>query len=188
VAILVIDAGGGATVEDAKIAGLIEDAGRATVVVLNKRDVVPRAQVDTRVQETRETLPFLSWAPVILTSALTGAGVATLPEAAARVFASASKRISTGELNRFLEALVAYKPPPAGPNGKHVRLYFATQAQIRPPTFVFSANHPTDVPVSYRRFLSNQLRATYGFEGSPIRIVMRERKKKKLPPMPRHRD
>jgi GTP-binding protein len=182
VAILVIDAGGGATVEDAKIAGLIEDAGRPTVVVLNKRDVVPRAQVDTRVEETRETLPFLSWAPVMLTSALTGAGVATLPEAAARVFASSSKRISTGELNRFLEALTADKPPPAGPNGKHVRLFFATQAQIRPPTFVFAANHPTDVPVSYRRFLSNQLRAAYGFEGAPIRIIMRARKKKKLPP------
>jgi len=168
---------------------MIEEAGRATVVVLNKRDVVPRAEVDKRVENTRETLPFLNWAPVMLTSARTGAGVAALPEAAARVFAAASRRISTGELNRFLEAVVADKPPPAGPNGRHVKLYFATQPQVRPPTIVFSANHPTAVPVSYRRFLSNQLRAAYGFEGTPIRIVMREhRKKRKQMPGGRSRD
>ncbi|MES1157890.1 MAG: ribosome biogenesis GTPase Der [Haliangium ochraceum] len=178
VAALVIDAGAGATVEDAKIAGMIEESGRATIIILNKKDVVPRAEINSKIDASRETLPFLSWAPTFLTSALTGAGVAEIPLAAARVFQQASRRVSTGEVNRFLEAIIADKPPPAGPNGRHVRLYFATQAQVRPPTFVISANHPTAVPFSYRRFLSNQLRQTYGFEGTPIRIVLREHRKK----------
>jgi GTP-binding protein len=186
VAVLVIDAGGGATDEDAKIAGLIEDSGRATILIFNKKDVVPRADIDSRIEKSKETIPFLSWAPVLLTSALTGAGVAQIPVAAARVFEQASRRISTGEVNRFLEALVADKPPPAGPNGRHVRLYFATQPQIRPPTFVISTNHPTAVPLAYRRFLANQLRRAYGFEGTPIRIVLRvHRSKRSLPPTDR---
>jgi GTP-binding protein len=185
VAILVIDAGGGATVEDAKIAGLIEESGRATIIILNKRDSVPRAQINLKIETTKETLSFLPWAPILLTSAITGAGVGQIPLAAARAFEQTSRRISTGEVNRFLEEIVADKPPPAGPNGRHVRLYFATQAQIRPPTFVFSTNHPTAVPVSYRRFLANQVRRAYGFEGSPIRIVLRaHRKKRKSAPSP----
>jgi len=186
VAVLVIDAGGGATVEDAKIAGLIEESGRAAILILNKKDVVARSQIDSRIDATKETLSFLSWAPILLTSAVTGAGISGIPLAAQKVFEQASRRIPTGEVNRFLEALTADKPPPAGPNGRHVRLYFATQAQIRPPTFVFSANHPTAVPVSYRRFLANQVRRAYGFEGTPIRIVLRaHRKKRKSPPVAR---
>ncbi len=179
VAVLVIDAGGGATVEDAKIAGLIEESGRATIIILNKKDSVPKAQINSKIETTKETLSFLSWAPILLTSAVTGAGVAEIPIAAARVFEQTSRRVSTGEVNRFLEEIVADKPPPAGPNGRHVRLYFATQAQIRPPTFVFSTNHPTAVPVSYRRFLANQVRRAYGFEGTPIRIVLRAHRKKR---------
>ncbi|MEP6652195.1 MAG: ribosome biogenesis GTPase Der [Myxococcales bacterium] len=179
VAVLVIDAGGGATVEDAKIAGLIEESGRGGIIILNKKDAVPRAEINSRIEATKETLSFLPWAPILLTSAMTGAGVNQIPLAAKTVFEQASRRISTGEVNRFLETIITDKPPPAGPNGRHVRLYFATQAQIRPPTFVFSANHPLAVPVSYRRFLSNQIRQAYGFEGTPIRIVMREHRKKR---------
>jgi GTP-binding protein len=181
VAALVIDAHGGATVEDAKVAGMIEEAGRATMLILNKKDTVPRAEINKVIELCKETLPFLSWAPVLLTSAKTGAGVSEIPQVAARVFEQAARRVSTGEINRFLADVLADKPPPAGPNGKHVRLYFATQAETCPPTFVFSANHPLSVPVSYRRFLANQIRKTYGFEGTAIRIVMRaHRKKRKL--------
>jgi GTPase len=181
VAVLVIDAGGGATDEDAKIAGLIEDSGRATILIFNKKDMVPRADINSRIEKSKETIPFLSWAPILLTSALTGSGVAQIPAAAARVFEQACRRISTGEVNRFLETVVADKPPPAGPNGRHVRLYFATQPQIRPPTFVISTNHPTAVPLAYRRFLANQLRRVYGFEGTPIRIVLRVHRSKRNP-------
>jgi GTP-binding protein len=179
VAILVIDGGVGPTTEDAKIAGLIEDAGRAAIVLLNKKDLVPRAGSDAMLQATKETLPFLSWAPILWASAITGAGVVEIPRTAARVFGEASRRISTGELNRFLETVVASRPPPSGPMGKHVRLFFGSQVSLRPPTFVFSASHPDVVPPSYRRYLANQIRQTYGFEGTPVRIVLRERKRKK---------
>lgn len=179
VAVLVIDAGVGATTEDARLGGLIEDSGRAAVVVLNKKDAVPRAALDATLEKARETLPFLSWAPMLTTSALTGAGVGELPTVVAQAFAQASRRISTGEVNRFLEAVVADKPPPAAAGGRHVRLYFATQASVRPPTFVVSTNHPALVPFSYRRFLANQLRKTYGFKGTPLRIVLRAHRRKR---------
>jgi len=179
VAVLVIDAGAGPTTEDAKIAGLIEDAGRPAILVLNKRDLVPRAQSDATLAKTKETFPFLAWAPILWASARTGAGVLEIPRAAARAFEQSSRRIPTGELNRFLEQAVASRPPPSGAMGKHVRLFFGTQASLRPPTFVFSASHADVVPVSYRRYLANQLRQAYGFEGTPVRIILRERKRKK---------
>jgi GTP-binding protein len=187
VAVLVIDAGAGPTTEDAKIAGLIEDAGRPAILVLNKKDLVPRAQSDAMLQATKETFPFLAWAPILWASALTGAGVIEIPRAAARAFEQASRRISTGELNRFIEQVVASRPPPSGPMGKHVRLFFGTQASLRPPTFVFSASHADVVPPSYRRYLANQLRQSYGFEGTPVRIVLRERKRKKRSNPPKRR-
>ena len=133
VAVLVIDAREGATVEDAKIAGMIEEAGRACLLILNKKDLVPRAEIDAKITITREVIPFLSWVPVLATSARSGAGIGEIPARAATVFDEASRRIPTGELNRFLEAVLGDKPPPAGPSGRHVRLYYATQASVRPP-------------------------------------------------------
>ncbi|HEX2660206.1 MAG TPA: ribosome biogenesis GTPase Der [Polyangia bacterium] len=185
VAVLVIDAGVGPTTEDAKIAGLIEDAGRAAVIILNKRDLVPRRETDARLQVAKETFPFLSWAPILWSSALTSAGVGEIPRAAVRAFEQTARRIPTGELNRFVETVVAEHPPPSGATGKHARLYFATQVSSKPPTFVFSTNHPDVIPPSYRRYLSNQLRAAYGFEGTPIRIVLRPHRTKGGPPPPR---
>lgn len=182
VAVLVIDAGAGPTTEDAKIAGLIEDAGRAAVLVLNKKDLVRRAETDAKLAATKETFPFLSWAPILWASALTGAGVLEILRVASGAFEQTRRRISTGELNRFLEALVSERPPPSGATGRHVRLYFATQATVKPPTIVISTSNPDDVPASYRRFIANQLRKAYGFEGTPVRIVLRERRRKSKPP------
>jgi GTP-binding protein len=173
VAALVIDAREGATAEDARLASLIETAGRAALIVLNKKDLVSRADIDKRLESTREQLGFMSYAPVVLTSATTGAGVAALPAAAARLYAQASRRVSTGQLNKLFAELIAHHPPPAGPAGRHVRLYYATQTSVRPPTFVVSTNQPTDIGQAYRRFLMNQLRKAYGFEGTPVRIVLR---------------
>jgi GTPase len=182
VAALVIDAREGATAEDARLASLIEDSGRAALVVLNKKDLVGRAVIDAKVESTREALSFLRYAPVLLTSAVTRAGVTAILSEAARVFEQASRRVPTGELNQLLENLVAHKPPPAGRGGRHVKLYFATQPSIRPPTFFVSTNHPTEVGYPYRRFLINQLRKSYGFDGTPIRLVLRaHRQKRKLP-------
>lgn len=179
VALLVIDARLGATAEDARLAGLIEESGRCAIVVLNKKDLVGRADIDAKLESTREALAFMRYAPILVTSAVTRAGVVALVPEADRVVAQASRRISTGELNQLLEQIVAMKPPPAGPAGRHVRLYYATQPGIRPPTFYVSTNHPTDIGYPYRRFLTNQLRKAYGFEGTPLRLVFRAHKQKK---------
>ena len=183
VAALVIDARLGATAEDARLASLIEDSGRCALVVLNKRDLVGRAAIDAKVEATREALTFLRYAPVLLTSAVTRAGVTAILAEADKALAQASRRISTGELNKLLEQIVAHKPPPAGRGGRHVRLYYATQAQVRPPTFYLSTNHPAELGYPYRRFLVNRLREAYGFGGTPVRLVLRaHRQKKGAPP------
>jgi GTP-binding protein len=180
VAALVVDARLGATAEDARLASLIEESGRGALVVLNKRDLVPRAQLDARIETTREVLEFMRYAPVLTTSAVTRAGVTGIASEAARVLERASRRVSTGELNQLLEEIVARQPPPAGPAGRHVRLYYATQAGVRPPTFFVSTNHPADIGFAYRRFLINQLRKAYGFEGTPIRLVFRAHRQKTI--------
>jgi GTP-binding protein len=182
VAALVIDAREGATAEDARLASLIEDSGRCALVILNKKDLVGRAGIDAKVESTREQLAFLKYAPVLLTSAVTRAGVTTILSEASKALEQASRRISTGELNKLLEQIVAHKPPPAGRGGRHVRLYYATQPQIRPPTFFLSTNHPAEVGYPYRRFLMNRLREAYGFEGTPLRLVLRAHKQKKTAP------
>jgi GTP-binding protein len=178
VAALVIDAREGATAEDARLASLIEQSGRAALLVLNKKDLVSRAEIDKRVASTREQLKFMSYAPVVLTSAATGAGVPSIPGEASRLLSEASRRISTGQLNKLFEEIVARHPPPSGPAGRHVRLYYATQTSVRPPTFVVSTNQPGDIGAAYLRFLTNQLRKAYGFEGTPLRILLRARRKK----------
>jgi GTP-binding protein len=182
VAALVIDAREGATAEDARLASLIEDSGRCALVILNKKDLVGRAAIDAKVESTREQLAFLRYAPVLLTSAVTRAGVTAILTEASKALEQASRRISTGELNKLLEQIVAHKPPPAGRGGRHVRLYYATQASVRPPTFFLSTNHPAEVGYPYRRFLVNRLREAYGFEGTPLRLVLRAHKQKKTAP------
>ena len=179
VAALIIDATDGATAEDARLASLIEESGRAALIVLNKADLVPRQHIDKVMEEARETLSFVSYAPFILSSAKTGRGVIDIPKAASRVYAEWSRRVPTAELNRHFEAILARRPPPAGPAGRYVRMYFATQPETRPPTFVVSCNQPKAVGAPYRRYLANQLRQLYRFEGSPIRVVIRARKQKK---------
>lgn len=179
VAVLVVDARAGATAEDAKLAGFVEESGRAAIVVLNKTDLVPRAEIDGKIEATREALGFMAWAPVKLASAVTGRGVDEIPREAGRAFEQAARRVPTAELNRLFEGIVARHPPPAGPGGRHVRLYYATQAETRPPTFFVSSNHPAAVGHAYRRFLANQIRKAWGFEGTPLRIVLRAHRQKR---------
>jgi GTP-binding protein len=179
VAVLVIDAALGATAEDARLASLIDEEGRAAVIVLNKGDLIRRADLDAGVQAAREVIGFMSWAPTLVTSAATGRGVNDIPAAAERAFAAWSQRVPTSELNRHFEQIVNRRQPPSGPAGRHIRLYFISQPQIRPPTFFVSANDPKSVGQPYRRYLANQLRQIYGFEGSPIRVVIRAHRKKK---------
>lgn len=172
---LVIDARQGATAEDAKLASFIEDSGRAALLVLNKVDLVARSALDARVTDTRKELGFFAHVPVLLTSAVTGRGAAEIPAQAVRVFTAWSTRVPTGELNRHFEEMVTRRPPPAGPGGRHVKLYYMTQASTRPPTFYVSTNQPAAITYPYRRYLVNQLRKIYPFEGAPLRLAFRGR-------------
>jgi GTP-binding protein len=184
VAVLVIDAREGATAEDARLASLIEESGRGALVVLNKKDLVGRADIDKKIESTREALSFMRYAPVMVTSAVTRAGVTAILTEASKVLAGASVRVSTGALNTLLETILEKQPPPSGMGGRHVRLYYATQASVRPPTFYVSTNHPAEVGFAYRRFLINQLRKAYGFEGTPVRLVFRAHRSKRQAPPP----
>lgn len=183
---LVIDAGIGATAEDAKLASFIEESGRAAMVILNKMDLVRRSETDARTSAAREVLAFINYAPFLPMSAFTGRGVSSIPKMAADVFAAWSRRVPTSDLNKSFEEFVARRLPPSGPAGKHVKLYYITQADIRPPTFFVSTNLPNAVGHPYRRYLVNQLRQTYGFVGSPLRLALRaHRSKRKAQPRPK---
>lgn len=176
---LVIDAQLGATAEDAKLASFIEESGRAAIVILNKSDLIRRSEFDSHVQRARETLEFMNYAPFLPMSAITGRGVSSIPSRAIKVFQAWSQRVSTSELNKNFEEIVSRRLPPSGPAGKHVKLYYITQSGIRPPTFFVSTNEPKAVGQPYRRYLVNQLRLVYGFEGAPIRLALRAHKSKR---------
>jgi GTPase len=185
---LVIDAALGASAEDARLASFIEESGRAAMVILNKMDLVRRSESDARISAARATLDFMGYAPFLPMSAYTGRGVGGIPEVAARVFFQWTRRVPTSELNKSFEGIVARRLPPSGPTGRHVKLYFITQAEVRPPTFFVSTNLPKAVGQPYRRYLVNQLRQLYGFEGSPLRLALREhRSKRQAPPGTRER-
>ena len=175
VAVLVIDGKDGIGEQDARIAGLIQDAGRALVIVFNKTDLLT-ADDHKRLQEDLERkLQFVApWALVAHCSAQTGRGVRKLLDVVERCFRSFSQRVSTGALNRFFEGIVERHPPPLH-MGRPIRLYYITQAEACPPTFVVSVNHPEGMHYSYRRYLQNQLRETFKLEGTPVRLVARAR-------------
>lgn len=178
---LIIDAEQGASDQDAKLAGLVEEAGRALVIVANKSDLLagPKEEAKKQVRERiKEHLGFASYAPIRLVSAKTGSGVAGLLDEATAVYQEHGKRIATSELNRFFEALSESRPAPTF-KGKPVRIYYLTQLGIHPPTFALFANRPELVQYSYRRFLANQLRERFGFRGTPLKLSTRRRNQRK---------
>lgn len=181
VVILMIDAAEGVAEQDAKIAGIASDRGRAMIVVLNKSDLLTREQIDKAIERTREVLNFAQYAPVMTLSALTGRGTTKLLGEVDRAMESFRRRVSTGELNRFFEQVLAHHPPPPQ-GGRSVRLYYVTQAQVEPPTFVAVTNHPEDIHFSYRRYVANQIRKRFAFYGTPVRVVYRKKKNKRPGP------
>jgi GTP-binding protein len=175
VAVLVIDAPAGASEQDARLARAIEDSGRAVVVALNKSDLLRGVGAAGEVERrTREELHFLGYAPTALISALRGDGVADLMRRIDAVAVEHRRRVPTGELNRFFEE-VCQRHPPALHKGRPVRIHYLTQARTRPPTFVLWANHPEAVSPAYHRFLVNQLRQAYGFDGTPLRLQIKQK-------------
>ncbi|MBI2222050.1 MAG: ribosome biogenesis GTPase Der [Acidobacteria bacterium] len=179
VALLVIDATEGATDQDGAIAGEVEKAGSGVVIVVNKWDLMKGRGQDYAKEfddKLRFQLKFLEYAPLLHISALTGERTPKLLEMVDKVAVARARRIPTGELNRFIQAVTASHPP-ASPGKREVRILYAAQTAVNPPTFVFFTNVATEFHFSYERFLSNRLRESFGLIGTPIRIQVRKRQR-----------
>jgi GTP-binding protein len=183
VAVLVIDAVEGLTSQDAHVAGYAVEEGKGLVVAVNKWDLVAEKTdrtFDQYVEWIRGEAPFLEFAPIVSISAKTGQRVGRVLELAIDIWAERRRRVPTGELNRVLKAATDRTPPPLV-RGRRPRIFYATQAGIAPPTFVFFASDAASVHFSYRRYLENRLRDTFGFHGTTIRLVFRDRSSVKPP-------
>jgi GTP-binding protein len=176
VAVLVVDAGIGPAEQDARIAGKIEESGRACVIALNKADLVlGDARKDALRDLVTDTFHFMPWAPSVMLSAQRGDGVDRLLDVVDRAAREHAKRIPTAQLNRFFAEVIDEKPPPLH-HGRAVRIHYITQGGTRPPTFILWANHPEALAPAYKRFIANRLRDSYGFRGTPLRIFVKARK------------
>jgi GTPase len=178
VVVLVIDAVEGPTEQDAAIAGEADKAGRGLIVAVNKWDLKKDGTAtmgEAFDDGLLRRMKFLEYAPILHISALTGERVQKLLETVDRVAAARKRRVPTGELNRFIETVTAAHPP-ASPGKKELRVLYATQAGIAPPTFVLFTNVKTELHFSYERFLMNRFREAFGFEGSPVRIQVRAKR------------
>ena len=181
VVVLLIDAVEGPTEQDAAIGGEADKAGRGIVVAVNKWDLKKDGTESVGAvfdDGMRQRMKFLDYAPVLHISALTGERVPKLLETIGRVAAARRRRVTTGELNRFVETITAAHPL-ASRSRKEVRVLYATQAAAAPPKFVFFTNVATTLHFSYERFLMNRLREAFGFEGTPIRIQVRAKSKRR---------
>ncbi|MBX3227236.1 MAG: ribosome biogenesis GTPase Der [Labilithrix sp.] len=176
VVVLLCDAKDGVAEQDAKILGLANDRARGMIIALNKIDLLSKAELAKAEEDARDKISFASFVPVVLVSAKTGRGVAGLFGEIDKVAASFHGRVSTGELNRFFEQVLQTRPPPTS-GGRAPRLYYITQAESSPPLFVVIASNPEAVHFSYQRFVVNQLRKHFGFEGVPIKVVYKEKRR-----------
>ncbi|MFI5258496.1 MAG: ribosome biogenesis GTPase Der [Candidatus Limnocylindrales bacterium] len=177
VAVLVVDAFEGLTAQDAHVAGFVAEEGRGLVLALNKWDLLAEKtdrSFDEYVSSMRAEVPFLDFAPVVSISAKTGQRVGRVLELAVDVWGERRKRIPTPELNRVILSAGLRQAPPAGKLGPP-KIFYVTQVAVAPPTFVFFARHAAQIHFSYKRFLENQLRSEFGFDGTPLRLVFRER-------------
>ena len=176
VCILVIDANEGITEQDEKIAGLAHEAGKATIVAVNKWDLVDKDNTTTNSfnKKIGTALAYMSYAPILYISALTGQRVSKLFEQINYVHNQTNMRISTGMLNDVLADAVSRVQPPSD-KGRHLKIYYMTQISVAPPTFVLFANSIELFHFSYQRYIENCLRNTFGFRGTPIRLIVRQR-------------
>ncbi len=178
VALLMIDANDGVTEQDTKIAGIIHEEGKAVVVVVNKWDAVEKdTNTMERVRkEVLSSLKFMDWAPVLFLSALTGQRTHKVLETVDQVWAQNSKRIPTGVLNDALADATADVQPPAQ-NGRRLKIFYVTQQGVNPPTFIFFVNDEKLMHFTYQRYLENYFRKIFDFTGTPLRFIIRERKR-----------
>ncbi|MBN1335798.1 MAG: ribosome biogenesis GTPase Der [Deltaproteobacteria bacterium] len=177
--LLLVDAVEGASVQDARLAHLVADRGRALVFLVNRWDLVrDRPDRTARIleDEIRTAIPHATWAPILYTSARTGKGCQRIVPVVLKAWSGFARRIPTPDLNRFLGRLEATQPPPQRFHHP-VRLLYLAQTRVRPPTFALVSNTPEGIPDAYRRFLERRIRETWDFEGTPIRIHVRRRRK-----------
>ena len=185
VALLVLDATEGVTAADATIGGYAHESGRSVIIVVNKWDAVTTGRTDGKPPADREifekqmrtVLKYLSYAPVIFLSALKGTGMDRVLREVKSVAAERRKRVSTGQMNRFLERIDFQRAPV--PMAKRVRIFYMTQAAVAPPTFVLFTDREVKLHFAFERFLENQIRAAFGFKGTPIWFKVRARNAEK---------
>lgn len=176
VCLLLIDAAEGITEQDEHIAGIAHEAGKASVIVVNKWDLIEKdnTSVNAFTQKIYNALSYMTYAPILFISAKTGQRVSKLLEHINYVNEQAKLRISTGMLNDMLGDATAKVQPPSD-KGKRLKIYYMTQASVAPPTFVIFVNNAELFHFSYQRYIENCLRETFGFRGTPIRLVIRQR-------------
>ena len=176
VCLIMIDAGTGITEQDEKIAGIAHEAGKASIIVVNKWDSIEKDNSTTNHfnEKIRTALAYMPYAPIIYVSALTGQRCANIYEMINEAYTQANRRVTTGMLNDLLNDAMTRVQPPSD-KGKRLKVYYMTQTSVAPPTFVIFCNSQELFHFSYQRYIENCLRDTFGFEGTPVRIVIRQR-------------
>ena len=178
IVVLVLDAQDGVTEQDKKIAGYAYEAGKGVIIVVNKWDLVEKDDKTTLrfTEDIYDELGFLQFAPILFASALTKQRIHRLADMLKFVSEQQYRRVSTGTLNQLLQDAQTVNPVPSR-NGRIPKIYYMTQASVKPPTFILFVNEPELIHFSYMRFLENRLRESFGFEGTPIRLVLRGKKR-----------
>ncbi len=179
VVVMVIDASEGVTEQDAKIAGIAHDRGKAVIIAVNKWDAIEKDDktIYRFTEKVRNTLSFMPYAEMLFISAKTGQRLPKLFETIDMVSENHAMRVATGVLNEIMAEAVAMQQPPSD-KGKRLRLYYITQVSVKPPTFVIFVNDKELMHFSYTRYIENQIRDTFGFKGTPLHFIIRERKEK----------
>lgn len=179
VVVLVIDAEEGVTEQDAKIAGVAHDRGKALIVAVNKWDALEKDDktIYRFTEKVREILSFIPYAEILFVSAKTGQRLPKLFETIDMVSENHAMRVATGVLNEIMAEAVAMQQPPSD-KGRRLKLYYITQVSVKPPTFVIFVNDKELMHFSYTRYIENQIRDTFGFKGTPLKFLIRERKEK----------
>ena len=177
VCLIMIDATAGVTEQDTKVAGLAHEAGKASIIVVNKWDLVEKdgKTMDHMTEEIRRDLGFMTYAPILFISALTGQRVDKLFQVIQDVNRQNASRITTGALNSVLADATARVQPPTD-KGRRLKIFYMTQVAVKPPTFVIFVNDKELMHFSYTRYLENRIRDTFGFRGTPLKFIIRERK------------
>ncbi|MCR1898194.1 ribosome biogenesis GTPase Der [Irregularibacter muris] len=176
VCLILIDAEEGVTEQDTKIAGYAHEEGRASIIIVNKWDIIEKdtKSMDAYRKDIRNKLSFMAYAPILFISAKTGQRVNKIMELVNYVSNQHSMRIATGMLNETIGEAVLMNQPPSN-KGRRLNILYCTQASVKPPTFILFVNDPDLMHFSYERYIENQIRSAFGFEGTPIRFIVRQR-------------